>query len=260
MSLDPNMFEAIRSSLQKGKTASTKGEVMKLEPGKKYVVRLLPYSKNPGKTFHEVVSFSFDSKKDGTNKFYYSPETNGGHDALSAARRLLYKANKEEEAKKISRKVVTLVNVFVISDETNKENEGKVKILKLNKPLMEKVNLTLAHEDGQARIFDLGADGRNFEITVVKKGEFPNYDQSGFSFPKPIKGLTDADRERILDSTFDLTAVYTASTSEQVQAIVAEHWNVDANHQVAPAAPAAPAAKIDADAETRNLLASMGIQ
>lgn len=264
MSNTDSLFASIRSSLVKeGAKSAAYKEVLKLEIGKTYIVRLLEDKKNSKGTFVDNVTYSFKSNKTGSDVFYNSPASTGDRDAVAEYKRKLYSGTDadKELASKIKRKATKLVNVYVIKDETNPENEGKVKVLKLNKTLLDKVVATYDDkEDGGLRIFDLGKEGRSLKITVTKKDEFPNFDTSEFALPKAIPGFTVEKAAEIYGSLQDLTKIYKNYTFEETEKLLNEHWFNNASPvkaavttQAAPAAVATPSLKTDNEPEADDI-------
>lgn len=220
--IDDNLFTTIRKSLEKAPRTSS--NVLKLEIGKKYRVRLLPNKKSPAKTFKEYVTYAFDSFATGENIWYTSPETNGESDACGIVRSKFWKAKNEEMARKIKRKVVRYINVYVVEDGTTPENNGQVKILKLNKDLDKKIDEAMNDEDGEGgkSIFDLSDEGRDFLITVTKKGEYADYSLSKFSSKRSLN-LTNEACDKILASIHDLDSIYRPISTEQTQEYASKH-------------------------------------
>ena len=68
-------------------------------------------------------------------------------------------------------------NVLIIEDKNNRENEGKVFLLKFGAKIMEKIDGAI---DDDKLIWD-DDDGVNFIYSAKKKGKMSNYDASYFS-------------------------------------------------------------------------------
>lgn len=109
------------------------------------------------------------------------------------------------------RKLSYWANILVIKDEANPENEGKVFKYRFGKKIMDKIQAMANPET------DLGEEavdvtcvfgGANFLLKVKKVSGFPNYDDSKFGTPAPIKKIDDEDfQKKLLDEMHDLTKI-----------------------------------------------------
>lgn len=243
-----SLFESIEDAFKKPERAQSNvlyKEILKNEPGKSIYVRLLPNVKNPKQTYYSYGTYEFISEATGTKKFYYSPSANIENgvpaeecrDPIGEWRRRIWKSD-EATARKVKYNSFRLVNVYVVKDEVNPENNGKVKILKINKTLWTKIEEQHKDEDGKKRIYDLGAEGRTFKIATTLKGEYWNFDTSGFTLPKAIPELqTQAKIDEVYASMFDLSTIHRVSDVEYITKLLNEHILV--NSASADAAPAA---------------------
>ncbi len=97
-----------------------------------------------------------------------------------------------ESDKKIAserkRKLSFVSNVYVITDQQNPENEGKVFLFKYGKKIFDKLNEAMnpqfADEDAM-NPFDLWA-GANFKLKIRNVESYRNYDKSEFAKPGPL--------------------------------------------------------------------------
>jgi len=90
-------------------------------------------------------------------------------------------------------------NVLIIEDKNNKENEGKVFLLKFGTKIMEKIDGAI---DDEKLIWDEDS-GVNFVFSAKKKGKMSNYDASYFS--DAVTSLDEyGDAEEILSRRHDL--------------------------------------------------------
>lgn len=226
-----SMFETLKESLQKknGTQAnSVYKNIMKLEPGHTYVVRLIPNVKNIDKTFFYHVQHGWNSFATG-NFVSALSLPKGEYDPIGQTRyRLLYKSTNDADKAKgaeIKRTEKWLVNVYVIDDPVNKNNNGKTMILRYGTQLKKVIDDAMAEPDEYGeRIFDLSEKGCNLKIKVEKQGEYPYYGSSRFTTPKEIEGLDSKKQEEIYNSIFDLETVFPKKNAEELQKMLEEHF------------------------------------
>jgi hypothetical protein len=227
----PSMFESIKSALQKNTSQSSYKDILRVEPGNNYTVRLLPNVKDPSKTFFHYYSVGWTSFATGQYITYVSPSTFGERDpVLEAKYRILRNDNESDELKKkadtIRRTEKWLVNALILKDPTNSENDGKNMIVRYGKQLHKIIMDAIegeGSEDYGPRIFDLSPNGCNLIIKVEKQGDYPTYVSSKFSMPKAIEGLEDSKIESIYNNSIDLTSVLPVKSFDEIQALLNEH-------------------------------------
>lgn len=228
----PSMFESIKSALQKNTTQSSYKDILRVEPGNNYTVRLLPNVKDPSKTFFHYYSVGWTSFATGQYITYVSPSTFGERDpVLEAKYRILRNDNESDELKKkadaIRRTEKWLVNAYVVKDPTNSDNDGKNMIVRYGKQLHKIIMDAIegeGSEDYGPRIFDLSSNGCNLVIKVERQGDYPTYVSSKFSMPKAIESVDDAKIEQIYNSAVDLTAVLPVKGFDEITALLNEHF------------------------------------
>jgi hypothetical protein len=101
-------------------------------------------------------------------------------------------ANKDI-VRKQKRKLNYVANVYIVSDPSNKENEGKVFLYKFGKKIFDKITEAMnpQFEDEQAiNPFDLWK-GANFKLKIRKVDGYQNYDKSEFDSPAPLSSDDD---------------------------------------------------------------------
>ena len=116
-------------------------------------------------------------------------------------------ANKDV-VRKQKRKLNYIANVYIVSDPSNKDNEGKVFLYKFGKKIFDKISEAMnpQFEDEQAiNPFDLW-EGANFKLKIRKVDGYQNYDKSEFESPAPLSD-DDAELERIWKSEHSLQAL-----------------------------------------------------
>jgi len=226
-----NMFESIRGAMAQTAQQTSTSNIMRLKPGNTYILRLVPFVKDPSKTFFHYYSHGWVSEMTGQFQSAISPQTWGERDPIAEARYRLSRTGSEEEkekAKALNRKENWLVNVYVVKDPDNPENEGKVKILRfgrqLHKIVMEAMEGEDADEFGE-KIFDLSSEGCSFRVKVEEQGGYPTYVSSRFASPSQISGVTDNTVKDVYDQTFDLENVFPVKSYDELQTMLTEHYH-----------------------------------
>ena len=225
------MFESIKGAMAAASQQNnTTSNIMRLKPGNTYTLRLVPFVKDPSKTFFHYYSHGWVSEITGQFQSSISPQTWGDRDPIAEARYKISRTGSEDEKEKaraLNRKENWLVNVYVVTDPDNPENEGKVKILRfgrqLHKIVMEAIEGDDAEEFGE-RIFDLSKDGCSFRVKVEEQGGYPTYVSSRFASPSKITGVTDATVKEIHEQTFDLENVFPVKSYDELQVMLDEHY------------------------------------
>jgi hypothetical protein len=226
------MFESIKGAMAKASQQNnTTSNIMRLKPGNTYTLRLVPYVKDPSKTFFHYYSHGWVSELTGQFQSAISPQTWGERDPIAEARYKLSRTGSEEEKEKaraLNRKENWLVNAYVVKDPENPENEGKVKILRfgrqLHKIVMEAIEGEDAEEFGE-RIFDLSKDGCSLRVKVEEQGGYPTYVSSRFASPSKIPGVADDTVKEIFEQTFDLENVFPVKSYDELQVMLNEHYH-----------------------------------
>jgi hypothetical protein len=113
-------------------------------------------------------------------------------------------ANKEI-VRKQKRRLSYVANIYVISDPSNPENEGTVRLYKFGKKIFDKISEVMNPEfpdETPLNPFDLW-EGANFKLKIRNVEGYRNYDKSEF-----------ADKSALLDGDDDkLEAIYTKEHS-----------------------------------------------
>lgn len=196
-----NLFESIKDALvKKTNTESSFKDFLKLEMGKTYVVRLIPNTAAPERTFFHYYHHLWKSVVTNQNISFLCPQTYGEKCPVEEYRSKVYRTNNEAEIKKIQpirRNENWLANVFVVKDPTNPENQGQIKILRFGKQLNKIITDAISGDDSDefgSRIFDFSENGCNLKIKVEENdGGYPTYVSSKFTSPCEIDGLTNTD-------------------------------------------------------------------
>ena len=226
-----SMFQSIKDALatSDNKGSATFNEIMPTKVGNTYTVRLLPFAKDPSKTFFHYYNHGWNSYATGQYVQTLSPQTFGERDPIAEERFRVLRTGSEEEKEKMSavrRLEKWLVNVYVIDDPSNPDNNGKVKILRYGKQLQKIITEAIEGEDAEefgARIFDLGSEGVNFKIKVEQQGDFPTYVSSRFTSAGKVE-LSEDQQKDIYDGVFDLTEVFTLKSYDDLIEMFYEHY------------------------------------
>lgn len=241
-----SMFQSIKDALA---TSDSKGsakynEIMPTKSGNTYTVRLLPFAKDPSKTFFHYYNHGWTSYATGQYVQSLSPQTFGERDPIAEERFKVLRTGSEEEKEKMSavrRLEKWLVNVYVIDDPTNPDNNGNVKILRYGKQLHKIITEAIEGEDAEEfgpRIFDLGPDGVNFKIKVEQQGDYPTYVSSRFT-PAGKIDLSEDEQKDIYEGAHDLTEVFTIKSYDELKDMLNEHYYCRAEDP-APVTTSAP--------------------
>ena len=224
-----SMFESIRGALASTEDKSSgPANILKTEPGNTYTVRLLPFTKDPSKTFFHYFQHGWNSFATGQYVSAVSPQTFGERDPIGETRYKLYRGNDSEKAmaSKIVRSEKWLANVYVVNDPVNPDNNGTVMILRYGKQLHKVIANAIEGDDASElgpRIFDLSPNGCNFKVVVEKQGDYPTYVSSKFSFPSEIPGVDEEKTKTIMDSTYELHNTFTVKSYDDLKQMVDEH-------------------------------------
>ena len=173
------------------------------------VIRFLPSPDGEDIPWAKLYSHAFQ----GPGGWYIenSLTTNGGKDPVSDYNRELWNtgtdANKDT-VRKQKRKLSYYSNIYVVKDQVNPQNEGKVFLFKYGKKIFDKVMESMQPEfedETPINPFDFW-QGANFKLKIVKKDGYWNYDKSEFEAPSPLLEDDDA-LEALWKKQYSLTAV-----------------------------------------------------
>jgi hypothetical protein len=260
-----DIFQSIKGAIAQDKQTGGTGELLKMEPGNTYTVRLLP-AKEPKKTFFHYYQHGWTSFSSGQYVSALSLQTFGERDPISEERYRLLKTGTEAQKKKaetIKRAEKWLVNVYVINDPTNPENNGKVKILRYGKQLQTVIKDAIEGDDSDSigpRIFDLSPNGVNLKVKVEKQGDFPSYVASKFALPSEIKDLDEDSFAKIYESVFELDKIFTVKNVDDLKQMLKDHFYAEKTDTTTEASSTGVAnvkvkgAAVDVDDEVNKLL------
>ena len=114
-------------------------------------------------------------------------------------------ANKDI-ARKQKRKLSYFANILVISDPSNKENEGQVKLFKFGKKIFDKITEAMNPEfadETPVNPFDMW-EGANFKLKIRNVEGYRNYDKSEFAEKSALYDGDDEKLEALWKSEFGL--------------------------------------------------------
>lgn len=241
---NPSMFDSIKESLMRKTTNSSFQDFLKLEIGKTYVVRLLPNIENLNRTFYHYYNHMWNSVTTNQLTSVLCPTTWGDRCPIDEYRFKVYRTGSEaekEQSKILRRNENWLVNVYVISDPTNPENEGKVKILRYGKQLSKIIVDATEGDDVQYfghRVFDLSEGGCSLRIKVDKnEGGYASYVSSKFLPAGAISDVSDSSEKMntIYDSIKSLDTIFETKSYDDIQQLLDVHYfGKAANTQVSP--------------------------
>jgi hypothetical protein len=109
----------------------------------------------------------------------------------------------ETEARKIYKKKRYFVNVLVVKDERKGEEnqQGKVLVWEFGAQIFDKFADALVE---QKINFFHPVTGRNFVISIKKKGEYPDYSMSNFSINQSPLAENDEELNKVFDQIYNL--------------------------------------------------------
>ena len=176
------------------------------------VIRFLPSPDGEDIPWAKLYSHAFQ----GPGGWYIenSLTTTGGKDPVSDYNRELWNSGNEADkdtVRKQKRKLSYYSNIYVVKDQVNPQNEGKVFLFKFGKKIFDKVMESMQPEfedETPINPFDFW-QGANFKLKIVKKDGYWNYDKSEFDKVSPL--LEDDDSlEALWKKEYSLTAVTAA--------------------------------------------------
>jgi hypothetical protein len=173
------------------------------------VIRFLPSPDGEDIPWAKLYSHAFQ----GPGGWYIenSLTTTGGKDPVSDYNRELWNSGNEADkdtVRKQKRKLSYYSNIYVVKDQVNPQNEGKVFLFKYGKKIFDKVMEAMQPEfedETPINPFDFW-QGANFKLKIVKKDGYWNYDKSEFDAVSPLLDDDDA-LEALWKKQYSLTAV-----------------------------------------------------
>lgn len=188
------------------------------------VIRFLPAPADESDPF--VLMFSHAFQGPGGWYIENSLTTLGQNDPLSEYNSKLWnsgiEANKEI-ARKQKRKMTYISNIYVVSDPSNPDNEGKVFLFKYGKKIFDKLkeamNPQFADEEA-INPFDFWT-GANFKLKIRNLDGYRNYDRSEFDRPAPLFE-DDSEMEKIWKTEYSLVEFHDPKNFKSYDALKAK--------------------------------------
>ena len=176
------------------------------------VIRFLPAPEGEDIPWAKMYSHAFQ----GPGGWYIenSLTTTGGKDPVSEHNRELCNSGNESDkdvVRKQKRKLSYYANIYVVKDPTNPQNEGGVFLYKFGKKIFDKVMEAMQPEfedETPINPFDFW-QGAKFQLKIVKKEGYWNYDKSEFDVVSPLLEDDDA-LEALWKKQYSLAAVTAA--------------------------------------------------
>jgi hypothetical protein len=170
------------------------------------VIRFLPAPGEEDTPFVRTFSHGF---KGPTGSWFIDncPTTKGHKCPVCEHNTELWNSGLESDKKIVGarkRKLTFISNVYVVTDQQNPENEGKVFLFKYGKKVFDKLNDAMNPQfpgDQPMNPFDLW-DGANFKLKIRNVDGYRNYDKSEFDRSGPL--AEDYDLETIWKKAYSL--------------------------------------------------------
>jgi hypothetical protein len=127
-----------------------------------------------------------------------------------------------------------MVNAYVISDPTNPENEGKVKVIRYGKELAKIINNAIDGDDAEefgAKIFDV-AEGCTFKIKCESRSSsfgggnrmMTTYTSSKFMAPSKLEGINQKKLDEIFNGVHEINKFFKPKTQSELQRMLDQHY------------------------------------
>ena len=192
------------------------------------IIRFLPPVDGEDVPWVKLYNHAFQ----GTGGWYIenSLTTIGQKDPVGELNNQLWNSGLESDkdlARVRKRKLTYIANIYVVSDPSNPQNEGKVFLYKFGTKIFEKIQQVMKPEfqDEEAiNPFDFWK-GANFRIKIRKVGGYTNYDASKFDSQSALSD-DDSKLERIWKSQHSLLPLVDASNFKSYDELKARLYEV----------------------------------
>lgn len=164
------------------------------------VIRFLPAPDGEDIPMVRVFSHGFQGK--GGWFIENCPTTLGRKCPVCEANNELWNSGIEDNkkvARDRKRKLSYISNILVVSDPTNRDNEGKIFLFKYGKKIFDKLQEAMNPSDPDEpkfNPFDFW-NGANFKLKAHMDSGYVSYEKSGFSTPSPLLEGDDAKLEQL---------------------------------------------------------------
>ncbi len=158
------------------------------------LIRFLPPVETENVPYVQLWSHSFQSKSTGLYYIENCLTTLGENDPVSEYNNMLWNSTTDDnsparkQARDQKRKLTYISNILVIKDPGDPANEGKVFLYKFGAKVFSKINdmmFPTIPTKKKINPFDL-LEGANFNLVIVEKDKYRNYDKSEFESSTPI--------------------------------------------------------------------------
>ena len=171
------------------------------------MIRFLPEPDGEDLPWAQVWSHAFQ----GPGGWYIenSLTTLGQKDPVGELNRTLWNSgldSDKEVARKQKRKLSYYSNIYVVKDQLNPQNEGKVFLYKYGKKIHDKIVSSMQpqfEDEEPINPFDMW-QGADFRIKIQTIGGYWNYDKSDFAAPSTLGGFDDEKLEELWKSQYSL--------------------------------------------------------
>jgi len=191
------------------------------------VLRFLPAPPNEDVPFIRM----FDHGFQGPGGWYIenSLTTIGKQDPVSEYNSKLWnsttddKSPEREQARKQKRRLHFVSNVYIVQDQANPSNEGKVFLFKYGKKIFDKLKEAMEpqfEDETPMNPFDLWA-GANFKLKIRNVEGYRNYDKSEFGKSEPLL-QNDSELEKVWNSEHSLKAFLDPSNFKSYEELKAK--------------------------------------
>jgi hypothetical protein len=228
-----SLFDSLKEAFNsKTNMESSFKDFLKFESGKTYVVRLIPNVENINSSWFAYSQHIWKSAVTGKVTSVLCPNTYKEKCPICEYRSKIWATKDQtliDQIKPLKKSDKWLYNVYVISDPSNPDNQGQIKILNAGSQL-EKIIESARFGDDQeefgAKIFDLSERGCNLQIKVeTNDGGYPTYVSSRFKSPSKIETLdTDDKINGVYDGFKPLDVIFKRKTYEEIKALLDVHF------------------------------------
>ena len=135
----------------------------------------------------------------------------GQQDPLAESNSRLWNEDGSDEAKRTvrerKRNLRYVANVLIISDPSNPENEGQVKLYRFGKKIFDKIMDSMQPQfpdEAPVNPFDMW-EGADFTLKIRKVEGYPNYDASSFKGQSELFAGDDEAKEKVYNQQHDMS-------------------------------------------------------
>lgn len=229
-------YEEIAKQVMEGlnnsnNTNSILKNIIKCDIGSVILGRFVLYAPNPKNSIYHYFHHGWKTNA-GQYVSYLCPKTHNERCPICTKSIQFWKSDDnflKEASKKIRRKENWMVNFYVIDDNKNPDNNGKVKIFRFGQQIEDIVNEAMSGSDKEIygkNIWRLD-NGCSFRIQVKpnsdKKDAWPSYTSSKFLPASPIS-MSQEDVHNILKSTHDLTSIFAKLSEDELIAELQKNY------------------------------------